>query len=92
MAYQYPFASTQQGGAGAQIACVPAYQNSEQGTVLNTFRAENNLQPGQVFGVLIQGIDCSDVDSIAPPERRDSEVTGFGSNGISKLLSSIFEI
>ena len=50
---EYPFASTYQGGAGAEVAEVPSVEQGRQGNLMKTFYQNNKLQDGDWFDVLV---------------------------------------
>jgi len=55
---EYPFASTNQGGAGAVLRCVPLSHNTIQGRQLSSFYAKNGgtkTFKGKSFKVVISG-------------------------------------
>ena len=64
---QYPFASTSEGGSGAVSNCIPAEQNTDQGSYLKWWYYEHGYFPrisdGSQFGVEVVGINCADVSS-----------------------------
>lgn len=83
---EYPFASTVEGGDGAHISCVVAFQNSLQGGYLNAFLSK--LEYGQQFVVRVVGIDCSTVQETdlqgcvaSKVKRQDTGADGTSSNG-----------
>jgi hypothetical protein len=43
---EYPFASTQQGGAGASTRGVPGSETSPQGSLLSGFYSRNDMKAG----------------------------------------------
>jgi hypothetical protein len=49
---EYPFASTYQGGAGAQVREVPETEQDMQGGKMSTFYQKNKLQDGDEFNVV----------------------------------------
>ena len=51
---EYPFASTNEGGAGAVVLPVPARENSVQGGKLSVFYRQNSLQDGDRFKVNVK--------------------------------------
>ena len=79
---QYPFASSREGGSGASITCVPADQNTDQGTYMKFWFSEHGYLPGsgvgKKFGVEVVGISCSTVSSIPPPPKKRATVSGGG--------------
>ena len=77
---QYPFASTAEGGAGAQIGCVPGYQNTDQGSYLSSFNAIEGITPGKKFGVEVSGADCSSFSRVGPLPRAGKRATSAGRN------------
>ncbi|PWN47466.1 hypothetical protein IE53DRAFT_321165 [Violaceomyces palustris] len=48
---EYPFASSQEGGAGAVTRCVPAHENSVQGGTLSSFYSANSIVNGDAYTV-----------------------------------------
>ncbi|KJK46340.1 hypothetical protein UK23_23775 [Lentzea aerocolonigenes] len=50
---EYPHASSQEGGANASTAGVPAGEQRIQGGIVNATYSTNNLQPGDEFLVVI---------------------------------------
>jgi hypothetical protein len=55
---EYPFASTQQGGAGARVASVPLAQQRIQGGVLSQFYQMYDIGQGDSFRVEITNLAC----------------------------------
>ncbi len=51
---EYPFASTAQGGLGAQILGVPIGEQRIQGGTISSFYQKNNIGSGDIFDVVIQ--------------------------------------
>jgi hypothetical protein len=83
---QYPFRSTKEGGTtDASIACVPAAQNTDQGSYMRIWFAEHGYLPGRnvgkTFGVKVVGIDCETVVSVGPQHNKRNTITGYGYNG-----------
>ncbi|KAJ7017245.1 hypothetical protein C8F04DRAFT_1118254 [Mycena alexandri] len=65
LAFQYPFASTDEGGgnrASGVVLCVPDYQNNWQGQLMagwiNALK-NSGFKKGSKFNVKVTGIDCS---------------------------------
>lgn len=60
---EYPFASTEEGGSGAVSNCIPAEQNTDQGSYLKWWYFINGYFPGisdgSQFGVEVVGINCA---------------------------------
>nr|OQO21917.1 hypothetical protein B0A51_12501 [Rachicladosporium sp. CCFEE 5018] len=60
---EFPFASTDEGGSGANIMCVPSWQNDWQGTYYNSWLSEQiklgNLVRGGQYRIVLKNIDCS---------------------------------
>ncbi|HEY0603730.1 MAG TPA: RHS repeat-associated core domain-containing protein, partial [Herpetosiphonaceae bacterium] len=50
---EYPFASTQQGGAGASTRGVPGSETSPQGGLLSGFYSSNGMKAGDLFAVIV---------------------------------------
>ena len=50
---EYPFASSYQGGAGAEVAEVPTVEQGRQGNLMKTFYQNYKLQDGDEFDVLV---------------------------------------
>lgn len=46
---EYPFASSKQGGKGAQTSLVPVSEQNSQGGQLSSFYRDNNIKPGDDF-------------------------------------------
>jgi RHS repeat-associated protein len=51
---EYPFATTMEGGAGAQVRYVPAAEQQIQAGQLSSFYQRNRLQPGDRFYVRVR--------------------------------------
>jgi Deoxyribonuclease NucA/NucB len=91
--FQYPFASTDEGGTDAQIGCVPWWQNSWQGIYYSSWLSMVRLQPGKQFRVLLAGINCTEVpqSELEPPDlykRQDTnETVTSGSSVNGELIS-----
>ncbi|PGH26653.1 hypothetical protein AJ80_01599 [Polytolypa hystricis UAMH7299] len=58
---EYPFSSAQEGGRGAHVGCIVAFQNGAQGDYLGELYREYGLKRGDKFMVKITGIDCDTV-------------------------------
>ncbi|KAK6435347.1 hypothetical protein LTR95_008462 [Oleoguttula sp. CCFEE 5521] len=60
---EFPFASTDEGGSGANIMCVPSWQNDWQGTYYNSWLSEQiglgKLARGGQYRIVLKNIDCS---------------------------------
>lgn len=60
---EFPFASSMEGGSGAQIKCVPKWQNDWQGTYYNEWLKEQQqlgkLARGGRYRVKMRHIDCT---------------------------------
>lgn len=54
---EYPYASSQQGGAGAVTRCVPAHENSVQGGTLSSFYTRSSIQDGDPYTVSFTNTD-----------------------------------
>ena len=50
---EYPFASTLEGGEGADVKLVPIQEQRIQGGVINGFYSKNNMNPGDCFYVKV---------------------------------------
>jgi hypothetical protein len=50
---EYPFASSMEGGAGSWVGHVPVSQQNAQGAILKNFYKLYNIQPGDVYRVVI---------------------------------------
>jgi len=50
---EFPFASTAQGGPGAYLTQVSIDEQRAQGRLLSTFYRQNEIQPGDPFGIWI---------------------------------------
>ncbi len=57
---EYPFASTMEGGAGAQVMSVPLQEQRIQGGVISQFYQQNDVQRGDQFSVMVEGLDFLD--------------------------------
>lgn len=68
---EYPFASTTEGGSGAHVGCIVAWQNGLQGWYLSNFYRDYNMQPNDQFVMEITGIDCDTV--------KDTDIPGCNS-------------
>jgi hypothetical protein len=53
---EYPFASSMQGGAGAQAMVVPFYENSSQGGQLSAFYKTNGIINNSTYNVALTNI------------------------------------
>jgi len=53
---EYPFASSNEGGAGAQVMIVPLIENNIQGGQLAGFYNQNNIGNGGAYGVATQNV------------------------------------
>lgn len=56
---EYPFASSVEGGAGAQIMLVPAQENQRQGGLLANFYQQNNVVNGTGFTVSTSNVPAN---------------------------------
>ncbi|WP_344071184.1 NucA/NucB deoxyribonuclease domain-containing protein, partial [Prauserella alba] len=54
---EYPFASTRQGGAGARVAGVPIGEQRIQGGVLSRFYRKYSIGEGDLFRVIVRGLE-----------------------------------
>jgi hypothetical protein len=84
---EFPFASSLEGGSGAQIGCVPQWQNDWQGTYYNSWLSEQlnsgKLVRGGKYRVKIKGLDCSQfMKRDLVPRTTPSQI--LSSNGNSK--------
>lgn len=52
---EYPYASSQEGGAGSVTRCVPATENSRQGGTLSSFYTNNAIEDGDAYNVAFAG-------------------------------------
>ncbi|KAF8134692.1 hypothetical protein K438DRAFT_1997629 [Mycena galopus ATCC 62051] len=65
LAFQYPFASTDEGGGNRDsgvVLCVPDYQNNWQGLLMRFWFGtlkKSGFKEGSKFNVKVTGIDCS---------------------------------
>ena len=50
---EYPFASSQEGGTGAETMLVPLQENNQQGGLLSSFYRSNNIADGDCFNVQV---------------------------------------
>jgi len=50
---EFPFASTRQGGAGAQVAQVPVIEQNIQGGMLSSFYQKYGITHGAPFKVIV---------------------------------------
>ncbi|KAJ9479018.1 hypothetical protein PHBOTO_002492 [Pseudozyma hubeiensis] len=48
---EYPYASSQEGGAGSVTRCVPSTENSRQGGTLSSFYTNNDIEDGDAYNV-----------------------------------------
>ncbi|KAF8460905.1 hypothetical protein BDZ91DRAFT_851317 [Kalaharituber pfeilii] len=60
---EFPFAATREGGTGAHIGCIVAWQNTMQGIYINSWSAFYGIKAGDQFVVRMEGVDCSRVSS-----------------------------
>lgn len=70
---EYPFASTVEGGSGAHVGCIVAWQNGLQGWYLSNFFRDYNMQVNDQFVMEITGIDCDTV--------KDTDIPGCNKFG-----------
>jgi hypothetical protein len=54
---EYPFASTQQGGAGSRVAGVPLSEQYIQGGVISQFYKRFAIGAGDPFRVIVTGLE-----------------------------------
>jgi RHS repeat-associated protein len=54
---EYPFASTYEGGAGAQVQGVPLQEQYIQGGLLRSFYAKYGIGDGDLFRVVVTGLE-----------------------------------
>lgn len=54
---EYPFASTEQGGAGARVEGVPIGEQRIQGGVLSSFYQKYAIGDGDLFRVVVRGLE-----------------------------------
>jgi len=50
---EYPFASSQEGGAGSWVGHVPVSQQNAQGALMKNFFSKYNIQPGDRYRVIV---------------------------------------
>ncbi|CAB4000889.1 Hypothetical predicted protein [Paramuricea clavata] len=50
---EYPFASSKEGGKGAEIMLVPAVENSQQGGLLGGFYRSQGIKDGDCYNVKV---------------------------------------
>jgi RHS repeat-associated protein len=50
---EYPFATTNEGGAGAHVSAVPRAEQNLQGGLLNAFYVTQGINPGDQFKVIV---------------------------------------
>ncbi|EST05430.1 hypothetical protein PSEUBRA_005107 [Kalmanozyma brasiliensis GHG001] len=48
---EYPYASSQEGGAGSVTRCVPSTENSRQGGTLSSFYTNNGIEDGDAYNL-----------------------------------------
>jgi len=89
---EYPFASTAEGGSGAQVGCVPAYQNTDQGGYLSSFNVIEGIIPGRKFGVQVSGVDCSLFDRVGPPLHAGKSATDVHNSGYNATVLEPYRI
>ncbi|SJX62993.1 uncharacterized protein SRS1_13816 [Sporisorium reilianum f. sp. reilianum] len=53
---EYPYASSQEGGAGSVTRCVPSTENSRQGGTLSSFYTNNAITDGDAYNVAFASI------------------------------------
>ncbi|KAL8665797.1 MAG: hypothetical protein Q9202_001919 [Teloschistes flavicans] len=87
-------ASTIEGGAGAQIGCVPKEQNNWQGTYWSSWlaeaRASGILKPGGKFRVKLGSFDCGTFTGTKRDlHERTSPILSSG-NGMTVIASTAF--
>jgi hypothetical protein len=84
---EFPFASTLEGGSGAQIMCVPRWQNDWQGTYYNSWLSDmlnsGKLVRGGKYRVKLKYMDCSQYVRRRLTRRAQNPV--LKSNGNGKL-------
>jgi len=93
---EFPFRSTAEGGTGAWISCVVAWENNAQGHYLGSWYSEN-VKPGDQFIVRVTNLDCATVQAAdlqgcagatrAKAKRDDLNNSGFEST-IRKSLDN----
>lgn len=73
---EFPFASSIEGGSGAQVMCVPRWHNDWQGTYYNSWLSEQinsgKLSRGGKYRVKLKYIDCSQYTKRDVTTRADS--------------------
>ena len=65
---EYPFASTMEGGTGAQVQGVPLSEQRIQGGVLSQFYQQNEIGQGDQFQVTVEGLGFLSPDDLPPDE------------------------
>ncbi|KAI0408492.1 hypothetical protein F4802DRAFT_618636 [Xylaria palmicola] len=87
---EFPFASSLEGGSGAQILCIPKWQNDWQGTYYGSWLSEQTnsgkLVRGGKYRVKIKGLDCSQYTK-RDLTLRDTPSQILSSNGSVTILS-----
>lgn len=79
---EFPFRSTTEGGSGAWISCVAAWENTMQGIYINSWNADHGIAAGDHFLVRVTNLDCSSVQQsdlqgcggVIRKAKRDEEV------------------
>jgi len=89
---EYPFASTAEGGSGAQVGCVPAYQNTDQGGYLSSFYVIEGIILGRKFGVEVSGVDCSLFDRVGTLPRSGKRAIDVHSSGYNATVLEPYRI
>ncbi|KAI4243815.1 MAG: hypothetical protein LQ352_006964 [Teloschistes flavicans] len=86
--------STIEGGAGAQIGCVPEEQNSWQGTYWSSWlaeaRASGILKPGGKFRVKLGSFDCGTFTGKRDLHKRTKSPILSSANGMTVIASTAF--
>jgi hypothetical protein len=85
-------ASTLEGGSGANIMCVPRWQNDWQGTYFNEWLREmqstGQLTRGGQFRIKMKGIDCSKYRKRDETPSTDNDlVLAAGGNGTRRAIT-----
>ncbi|KAF9880147.1 hypothetical protein CkaCkLH20_02101 [Colletotrichum karsti] len=76
---EFPFKSTVEGGDGAWVRCVTAWENQLQGYYLNSWYKDNNIKPDDQFIVRVSNLDCS---TVQPSDLQTCSGGGVGTRQI----------
>lgn len=82
---EYPFSSVEEGGRGAHVGCIAAFQNGAQGDYLSEIYREYGLKKGDKFMLKITGIDCDTVHEDTIPG-----CTTFGKRDVLSESKGVF--